>query len=586
MPDDRDRNEAPGALEQLLEASWATRLRPLDPAERRLEGGLTAAFLVVAGLLLLALPGSFEPSVMLVAGVFGYALASRVVYPLGAGYAVPTQLVLVVLFATEPAALVPVLVLLGMCLGTIADTLLGRSRLERLVFAGGDAAHVIAPAALLVATGHAFAGDAAWPLLCAALGAQLFSDLVFSTLREWVATGVRPEVQLRVIGQVWAVDLSLTPLGVLAVASRDETVWAPVALLPILALFAYTGRDRAALIGRAYQRLEEVERERGRLRVAVRRIGEAFASNLDLDALLQIVTSASVEALDADLGRASTSRGAGRRLLARATVQRDDALLPVLKRAEMEALAVGGTVGLELDGRHAMACPLVSGSQYIGVLAVARSEVFDAEERELLAYLCEQASISAGNVVRHESLHRMALTDELTGLANHRRFQELLAGAVGRCRATGEPLALVMMDIDDFKMVNDSYGHQTGDVVLAAVGRRLREECRAGDEPARYGGEEFAVVLEGADLRTAHGIADRLRREIAALPVAAPTGEPLGVTVSVGVSMLEGDVSTAADLIGAADAALYAVKGSDKNGVLVARGDQLLAPRFTPARPA
>ena len=290
-----------------------------------------------------------------------------------------------------------------------------------------------------------------------------------------------------------------------------------------------------------------------------------------------------MEALDADLGRGSTSRGAGRRLLARATVQRDDALLPVLREAEVAALEVGGVVGAEIDGRHAVACPLVSGAQYLGVLAVARSTPFAADERELLAYLCEQASISAGNVVRHESLHRMALTDELTGLANHRRFQEVLAGAVGRGRATGEPLALVMMDIDDFKMINDSYGHQTGDVVLAAVGRRLRDECRGGDEPARYGGEEFAVVLEGADMRTAHVIADRLRREIAALPVAAPSGEPLGVTVSVGVAMLEGDVTSAADLIGAADAALYAVKGADKNAVLVARGGQLVAPRFTPA---
>ena len=105
--------------------------------------------------------------------------------------------------------------------------------------------------------------------------------------------------------------------------------------------------------------------------------------------------------------------------------------------------------------------------------------------------------MSIENVGLHETVERQAVTDELTGLFNRRRFQEAMATEVERARRFGQPLGLVLLDIDDFKRVNDTYGHQQGDLVLREVARVLRESSREIDEPARYGGEELAVVLPG-----------------------------------------------------------------------------------------
>ena len=120
--------------------------------------------------------------------------------------------------------------------------------------------------------------------------------------------------------------------------------------------------------------------------------------------------------------------------------------------------------------------------------------------------------MSIENVGLHETVERQAVTDELTGLFNRRRFQEAMATEVERARRFQQPLGLVLLDIDNFKRVNDTYGHQQGDLVLREVARVLRESSREIDEPARYGGEELAVVLPGTDLDGAYNLAERVRR--------------------------------------------------------------------------
>ena len=125
-------------------------------------------------------------------------------------------------------------------------------------------------------------------------------------------------------------------------------------------------------------------------------------------------------------------------------------------------------------------------------------------ERELFAYLASQAAVSIENVDLHETVQRQAVTDELTGLFNHRRFQEVMAAEVERARASTTTMGLIMLDIDNFKRVNDTYGHLQGDLVLREVARVLRESSREIDEPARYGGEEMAVALPQTDLDGAY----------------------------------------------------------------------------------
>jgi len=560
------------APEELLEGSWGERGQDLPARERWFELALSVAFLGAAAALLVLAPGTAHVTPLAVALVLGYALAAQVHVPVGNGVALPTQLFVVPLFGVVSPALVPPLVAAALALSLLADVARGRVPRDRLVYVGGDAIHTLGPALVLVAAGSPPLLDAAPVVLLAALAAQLATDALANVARGWLATGVRPEVQVRVLARAWALDVGLAPVAFLALAALDELPLAPLALLPLLALIALTTHERTQRIERAQERLAALERERRRLRVVLQRVGDATAANLDLDGLLEIVTRAAVEALDAEGGRASVYRGTGRRLSRRATVRAAAGQEGLVEEAARGALAFRGPVEAARDGAVALACPVGDPDLPAGVISVLRRGLpFCDEERALLAYLCGQAGIAARNVVRHETLHRQALTDELTGLANHRRFQEVLTAAVEHGQTA--PVALLLLDLDDFKQVNDTYGHQVGDRVLAEVGRCLREECRASDEPARYGGEELAVVLRDATLREAAELADRLRREIGALRFAGPAGEELRVTVSAGVASLGADIATRSDLVAAADGALYAAKAAGKDRVVAARSE-------------
>jgi len=168
-----------------------------------------------------------------------------------------------------------------------------------------------------------------------------------------------------------------------------------------------------------------------------------------------------------------------------------------------------------------------------------------------------------------EAIRAESLTDPLTGLGNRKYFDRMIETAVQDALATGEPLSLLMFDIDHFKSFNDSYGHLTGDQVLRLVGMSLKQTIKGQDITARYGGEEFAVVLPSTALRQALTVADHIRRAVMAKELKKKsTGEILGrVTISVGVSMLKpGDDPDA--LIERADACLYAAKRNGRNRVI------------------
>jgi diguanylate cyclase (GGDEF)-like protein len=175
--------------------------------------------------------------------------------------------------------------------------------------------------------------------------------------------------------------------------------------------------------------------------------------------------------------------------------------------------------------------------------------------------------VSVENVDLHETVQRQAVTDELTGLFNHRRFQEVMTAEVERARRYGHELGLIMLDIDNFKQINDTYGHLQGDEVLREVARVLRQSSREIDEPARYGGEEMAVALPQTDLEGAFQFAERVRRRIEALALPLPDGDGvLRVTASFGAASLAAAGGIDKDaLVAAADAALYQAKRAGKN---------------------
>lgn len=168
-----------------------------------------------------------------------------------------------------------------------------------------------------------------------------------------------------------------------------------------------------------------------------------------------------------------------------------------------------------------------------------------------------------------EAIRAESLTDPLTGLGNRKYFDRMIEMAVQSALANGEPLSLLMFDIDHFKSFNDSYGHLTGDQVLRLVGMSLKQTIKGQDITARYGGEEFAVVLPNTALRQALTVADHIRRAVMAKELKKKsTGEILGrVTISVGVSMLKPGDDTDA-LIERADGCLYAAKRNGRNRVV------------------
>ncbi|WFU77493.1 GGDEF domain-containing protein [Bradyrhizobium sp. CIAT3101] len=168
-----------------------------------------------------------------------------------------------------------------------------------------------------------------------------------------------------------------------------------------------------------------------------------------------------------------------------------------------------------------------------------------------------------------EAIRAESLTDPLTGLGNRKYFDRMIGMAVQSALASGEPLSLLLFDIDHFKSFNDSYGHLTGDQVLRLVGLSLKQTIKGQDITARYGGEEFAVVLPNTALRQALTVADHIRRAVMAKELKKKsTGEILGrVTISVGVSMLKQGDDTET-LIDRADACLYAAKRNGRNRVI------------------
>ena len=163
----------------------------------------------------------------------------------------------------------------------------------------------------------------------------------------------------------------------------------------------------------------------------------------------------------------------------------------------------------------------------------------------------------------------MAITDQLTGLYNRRYMSRHLDTLVGSARKNGRPLAFVIMDIDFFKQVNDSYGHDIGDEVLKEFATRISANIRGLDLACRYGGEEFVVVMPDTDMSFAYSISERLRHSIETTPVKISRApHALNITISIGIASLENNDGSAEALLRRADQALYRAKRSGRNKVV------------------
>jgi diguanylate cyclase (GGDEF)-like protein len=344
------------------------------------------------------------------------------------------------------------------------------------------------------------------------------------------------------------------------------------------------GRDEFAELGEEFnkmsaeleRRLAELTQERGRVQSSMRRLGEAVASNLDRDALLELVVRTAVDGVGADAGRACVRVNGTGALDERSRVGNLHAVESALQSVETEALSSGSPREATVGEMTAIAHPLRGADashEVVGVVSVARSgRPFTPGDRELFSYLAGQVARSMENVELHETTARRSVTDELTGLSNRRAFDDALNAEIERAKRFGTELGLVLIDLDDFKLVNDTYGHPQGDVVLREVARVLRESSREVDHPARYGGEELAAILPGTDLEGAFNRAERVRELIGQLRIPRlDGGGTLTVTASCGVASARATGADGRALVQAADSALYEAKRSGKNKSVRAR---------------
>jgi diguanylate cyclase (GGDEF)-like protein len=278
--------------------------------------------------------------------------------------------------------------------------------------------------------------------------------------------------------------------------------------------------------------------ESGRVREAVALVGDALAATHDPEALLPVILQSAIGATGA-VGARLVSGGAE---VVRAGAPEEGGKPLTLQ------------LGAEDDGIGRLLLYPPSGG------------AFDDEAEQLAHWLAAQASIAIENERLHRTVKRQAITDELTQLANRRRFTETLSVEVRRAERFGDPLTLVLADIDDFKQINDRYGHAAGDEVLRRFADVLRENVRDFDLPVRYGGEEFAVLLPETGLDGGEQLARRLQSALIRLRLPEITGDRPPVTASFGVAAFPA-AGSAEDLLSAADSALYRAKAAGKNRV-------------------
>jgi two-component system cell cycle response regulator len=341
------------------------------------------------------------------------------------------------------------------------------------------------------------------------------------------------------------------------------------------------------ITGQLHRSESDLRRTNQEVQEGLAQMGEALQSTLDMNKLLDTVLRAGLTSTGSVAGMALTHDGTGRYL---PVAQRgmDDVGLPVPEQV-IAGQGVLGEVARRADGLRGrfgefvdlpeptpgepasgdvLVMPLRRGSRVGGLLALygrRDGEPYTPDDEERLRTLADQAGIAVDNIRLHKEAERLMMTDPLTGLRNFRYLSSELAREIERATRFDRPLAVLMLDLDHFKSVNDTYGHARGDSVLRELARRVSEQIREVDTLARYGGEEFVIVLPETTAQGACMLADRVCAAVRRQVFTAQGEEPLRVTLSIGVAAFPVHGASAATLMRAADEALYVAKRAGRD---------------------
>ena len=310
-----------------------------------------------------------------------------------------------------------------------------------------------------------------------------------------------------------------------------------VVVLAVVSTFA-TGVFAAQMVASARRRHATAPRSDPQEALAL--AGTALESTHDVQALLPAILNIAVEGTGAAGGR----------------IRVDDA----------DAVSVGSA-----PSQESLVLPLSEEPVRADLILYPESGGFAPAARALASSLAAQASVALENARRHRLVERLAATDELTGLPNRRLFQRALGTELARAKRAGETFGVVLVDLDDFKSVNDDFGHDAGDRVLREFAEVLRHALRETDVAARLGGEEFACLLPATDAEGARVLAERIRADLADRAIALPDGRAVSITASLGIAAYP-EAKTAEALLRAADLALYRAKAEGKNCVVSSGG--------------
>ena len=540
--------------EQLLEDSWEARSRRAPIRELAVESAAGIAFVAAAAALSLMTNGlaHVQPgAAVLLIGV--YAAVACIEFPIGAGHVVPTQLVLVPMLMVLPPGVVPAFAAMGLVLSALTLWAARRIPGRRVLSAPADAWHAIGPAVVLVLAGSPRIGVSEIPLLAAALAAGCLVDLATTTARSAaMRMGVGWKLQVRVMALVWTVDACLAPLGYLVGTAAQRHVVAVLLVLPLAGLLWMLARDRSERIRQAHQQVEQIRLERSRLQSAVRRLGDAFAAKLELDALFEILLRGSMEALDASAGQLELRDPLARELEAGNTAD----VACTLAAAQRAAATEQSVHQLERDGNWALVIPFTiaadSHSARGNLRLVRRERAFQDDEKELLGELVAKAQVAAAEILQNDTLRTQALTDALTGLANRRKLANDLSALLDHSDAA-EPSLLMLFDLDGFKSYNDTFGHLAGDALLAQLGAKLADAVSSRGEAYRLGGDEFCALVT-ID-------ADHLEELIASFARAlTDRGKQFDISVSFGAVLIPHEADSPDHALQLADRRMYASK--------------------------